>query len=131
MTHGQILGIAYNVIPVTNIERSSEWFVKHFGFNIRHQREGYLSLFRGNRPILDLIQSDNETRAIFEINQKKRWVITFFTDDIESLHAYLKSEDVKVGNISDEGQYGKFFVLEDLDGNLFDVWEHHDCELIY
>ena len=131
MTHGQILGIAYNVIPVTNIERSSEWFVKHFGLSIRHQREGYLSLFRGNRPILDLIQSDNETRAIFEINQKKRWVITFFTDDIESLHAYLKSEDVKVGNISDEGQYGKFFVLEDLDGNLFDVWEHHDCELIY
>lgn len=73
-------------------------------------------MFRDNRPILDLIQSDNET---------------FFTNDIESLHRYLKSEDVKVGVISDEGRYGKFFVLEDLDGNLFDVWEHKDCELIY
>ncbi|WP_342554824.1 VOC family protein [Paenibacillus sp. FSL R7-0652] len=131
MEIGKILGIAYNVIPVKNIENSAEWFVKHFGFNIRNQREGYLSLFRGNRPILDLIQSDNESRAVFEINNKKRWVITFFTNDISSLHSYLKSEDVKVGNMIDEGKYGKFFVLEDLDGNLFDVWEHHDCELIY
>ncbi|MFD1177804.1 VOC family protein [Paenibacillus puldeungensis] len=131
MENGRILGIAYNVIPVANIETSAKWFVKHFGFNIRNKREGYLSLFRGNRPILDLIQSDNETRAVFEVDNKKRWVVTFFTDDIESLHTYLKSEDVKVGSISDEGQYGKFFVLEDLDGNLFDVWEHHDCELIY
>lgn len=131
MENGRILGIAYNVIPVSNIERSAEWFVKHFGFNIRNRREGYLSLFRGNRPIIDLIQSDNETRAVFEINDTKRWIITFFTDDIESLHSYLKSEEVKVGEINDEGRYGKFFVLEDLDGNLFDVWEHKDCELIF
>lgn len=47
MGNGRILGIAYNVIPVANIERSAKWFVKHFGFNIRNQREGYLSLFRG------------------------------------------------------------------------------------
>lgn len=131
MEVGKILGIAYNVIPVKDLEKSANWFVKHFGFNIRNRREGYLSLFRNNRPILDLIQSENNTRAIFEVYNQKRWVITFFTNDILSLHNYLKSEDVKVGNISDEGQYGKFFVLEDIDGNLFDVWEHHDCELIY
>lgn len=131
MESGKILGIAYNVIPVEDLEASSAWFVKHFGFNIRNRREGYLSLFRDNRPILDMIQSENKSRAVFEVNDQKRWVITFFTDDIASLHNYLKSEDVKVGNISDEGKYGKFFVLEDLDGNLFDVWEHYDCELIY
>ena len=77
MSDGKILGIAYNVIPVANIKKSAEWYVKHFGFNIRNQREGYLSLFRGNRPILDLIQSDNDTRAVFEINNKKRWIIIF------------------------------------------------------
>lgn len=131
MEAGRILGIAYNVIPVGDLEKSAVWFVKHFGFNIRNRRDGYLSLFRGNRPILDLIQSENKSRAVFEVHNKKRWVITFFTNDIESLHNYLKSEGVKVGNISDEGKYGKFFVLEDIDGNLFDIWEHHDCELIY
>jgi len=131
MEKGRILGIAYNVIPVKDIEKSAAWFVKHFGFNIRNKREGYLSLFRDNRPILDLIQSDNKSRAVFEVNNKKRWVITFFTNDIISLHNDLRSEEVKVGNIIDEGKYGKFFVLEDIDGNLFDVWEHHDCELIY
>ncbi|MGG4044885.1 MULTISPECIES: VOC family protein [Paenibacillus] len=131
MESGRILGIAYNVIPVKDVEKSAEWFVKHFGFNIRNKRDGYLSLFRENRPILDLIQSEHESRAVFEVNGRKRWVITFFTDDIESLHSRLQAEVVKVGNLSDEGKYGKFFVLEDLDGNLFDVWEHRDCELVY
>ncbi|MEN1984810.1 VOC family protein [Paenibacillus hubeiensis] len=131
MENGKILGIAYNVIPVEDLEASAAWFVKHFGFNIRNRREGYLSLFRDNRPILDLIQSEHKSRAVFEVRNQRRWVITFFTDDIASLHSYLKSEDVKVGNISDEGKYGKFFVMEDLDGNLFDVWEHYDCELIF
>lgn len=131
MEVGRILGIAYNVIPVGDLEKSAAWFVKHFGFNIRNRREGYLSLFRDNRPILDLIQSENKSRAIFEVHNRKRWVITFFTNDIESLHNYLKLEGVKVGDISDEGECGKFFILEDIDGNLFDIWEHHDCELIY
>jgi len=90
----------------------------------KHPQLGLLS-------ILDLIQSEHKSRAVFEVRNQRRWVITFFTDDIASLHNYLKSEDVKVGNISDEGKYGKFFVMEDLDGNLFDVWEHHDCELIF
>ncbi|AWB44657.1 hypothetical protein DCC85_10765 [Paenibacillus sp. CAA11] len=131
MGAGRILGIAYNVIPVTNVEKSAAWFVKHFGFNIRNQREGYLSLFRDNRPILDLIQTDHPSRAVFQVQGKNRWVITFFTNDIEALHNDLKADEVKVGNISDEGKYGKFFVFEDPDGNLFDVWEHHDCELVY
>ncbi|MEK4435402.1 VOC family protein [Paenibacillus sp. FSL K6-2862] len=131
MKVGKIIGIAYNVIPVNDVEQSASWFVKHFGFNIRNRREGYLSLFRENRPILDMIQSDNDTRAVFEVNNQKRWVITFFTNDILTLHNDLKTAGVNVRNISDEGKYGKFFVFEDLDGNLFDVWEHHDCELIY
>ncbi|GIO41636.1 hypothetical protein J41TS4_13940 [Paenibacillus apis] len=38
MENGRILGIAYNVIPVSDIERSAECFVKHFGFNIRNQK---------------------------------------------------------------------------------------------
>lgn len=131
MEVGRILGIAYNMIPVQDLERSAAWFVKHFGFNVRDRREGNLSLFRDNRPIICLTQSDHNSRAIFEVGNKKRWVITFFSNDVVSLHHYLKSVDVIVGNISDEGEYGKFFVFEDLDGNLFDVWEHHDCELIY
>ncbi|MEC0370591.1 VOC family protein [Paenibacillus chibensis] len=131
MAEGRILGIAYNVIPVKDVEQAAAWYTKHFGFQVRNKREGYLSLFRENRPILDLIQSDHDSRATFEVNNRKRWVITFFTNDIESLHAVLKSEQVQVGNIADEGKYGKFFVLEDPDGNLFDVWEHHDCELIF
>jgi len=131
MEVGRILGIAYNMIPVKDLEKSAAWFVKHFGFNVRDRREGNLSLFRNNRPILCLTQSDEDSRAVFEVRGKKRWVITFFTNDVLSLHSQLKSENVNVGNVSDEGKYGKFFVFEDLDGNLFDVWEHNDCELIY
>lgn len=31
MEVGRILGIAYNVIPVKDLEKSPAWFVKHFG----------------------------------------------------------------------------------------------------
>lgn len=60
METGKILGIAYNVIPVADVEKSAAWFVKHFGFDVRHPRPGYLSLFRGDRPILDLINGKCE-----------------------------------------------------------------------
>lgn len=53
----------------------------------------------------------------------------FFTNDIESLHTKLVSKQLKVGEISYEGENGNFFTLEDIDGNLYDIWEHHDCEL--
>lgn len=131
MENGSILGIAYNVIPVKNAKKSAEWFVNHFGFNIRNDRGNYLSLFRGNRPILDLIESEDESRAVFEVDGRTRWVVTFFTNDIEALHQRLTSEGVAVRPISNEGKYGKFFVFADLDGNLFDVWEHKECELIF
>ncbi|KOY16778.1 VOC family protein [Paenibacillus xylanivorans] len=129
MSKGRILGIAYNIIPVSDLEKASEWYVRHFGFNIRNKRTDNLGLFKDNRPILVLVKSASESRAVFEVNGKKRWVTTFYTDDIISLHTYLVQEDVRVGELFDEGQYGKFFTLEDLDGNLFDVWENHDCEL--
>lgn len=131
MEHGTIKGIAYNTIPVKDVSKSGEWFVKHFGFNIRNDRGNQLSLFRDNRPILVLTESDNDSRAVFQSNGRSSWIITFFTDHIESLHKKLASEGVTVRTISDEGIYGKFFVFEDLDRNLFDVWENKDCELVY
>lgn len=42
---GKVLGIAYNVIPVVDLEKSANWFVEHFDFNIRHKTEESLSLF--------------------------------------------------------------------------------------
>ena len=126
---GKVLGIAYNVIPVANLEKSGEWFVEHFGFNIRHKTEDSLSLFIGNRPILHLLKSDHESRAVFQIGERKKWDTTFFTNDIESLHTKLVSKQLKVGEISYEGENGNFYTLDAIDGTLYAIWEHHDCEL--
>ncbi|MEK5389246.1 VOC family protein [Margalitia sp. FSL K6-0131] len=126
---GKVLGIAYNVIPVADLEKSANWFVEHLDFNIRHKMEESLSLFIGNRPILHLIKSDHDSRAVFEVGGRKKWVTTFYTNDIESLHEKLLSKQLLVSKISYEGENGNFFTLEDMDGNLYDIWEHHDCEL--
>lgn len=126
---GKILGIAYNVIPVGDLEKSANWFVKHFDFNIRHRTDYSLSLFIGNRPILHLIKSEHHSRAVFEVEGRRKWVTTFFTNDIKSLHKKLKSKQLTVGDISYEGKNGNFFTLEDIDGNLYDIWENFDCEL--
>ncbi|MFS0879634.1 VOC family protein [Metabacillus niabensis] len=131
MSNGNIQGIAYNVIPVQDIMKSANWFKEHFHFNIRHQTENSVSLFKENRPILHLLHSSDESRAFFTIDNKKKWVITFFTDDIKKLHEKLSSKNVQVSKISYEGENGNFFTFEDIDGNIFDVWEHHNCELIF
>lgn len=33
MEVGRILGIAYNVIPVKDLEKSAAWFVKHLSYH--------------------------------------------------------------------------------------------------
>jgi hypothetical protein len=48
----RVEGIAYNVIPVTDVSRSVEWYKKHFNFEIQHQREDYAGLFFNNRPVI-------------------------------------------------------------------------------
>lgn len=130
-TRGRVLGIAYNVIPTADMERAAEWWTENFGFNARHHQEDSVSLFRDDRPILHLLQSDDMSRAHFRVEGRKRWIITFFTDDIEFLHKRLLAKGVLVSEISYEGHNGNFFTMEDLDGNLFDVWEHREVELVY
>jgi predicted enzyme related to lactoylglutathione lyase len=125
----RVEGIAYNVIPVTDIRRSVAWYQKHFHFVVQHQRDDYAGLFFNNRPVINLKKTDHESRAMFTVNGEQHWVITFYTRDIESLHAQLKEEGVQIGDIFDEGEWGKFFTMYDLDGNMFDIWENHECEI--
>ncbi|WP_225230227.1 VOC family protein [Ureibacillus galli] len=74
---GKVLGIAYNVIPVKDIEKSANWFVENLGFNIRHKTEESISLFIGNRPILYLLKSDHDSRAVFEVAGRKKGLLPF------------------------------------------------------
>lgn len=41
----RVEGIAYNVIPVTNVDQSVEWYKKHLHFEVQHQRDDYAGLF--------------------------------------------------------------------------------------
>jgi catechol-2,3-dioxygenase len=123
----RVEGIAYNVIPVTDVSRSVDWYVKHLHLVVNYQREDYAGLFFNNRPVFDLMKTDHASRANFEVNGKPHWIVTLYTKDIASLHFQLKEEGVQVGEITDEGNTGKFFTLQDPDGNIFDVWENRDC----
>jgi predicted enzyme related to lactoylglutathione lyase len=127
----RVEGIAYNVIPVTDISKAVEWYSKHLSFEVQHQRDDYAGLFFNNRPVLNLKKTDHPSRAVFECNGKTHWVITLYTKDIYSLHTVLTEEGVRVGQVYDEGQWGKFFTMHDPDGNMFDVWENHDCVISF
>ena len=125
----RVEGIAYNVIPVTDVSRSVEWYKKHLNFEVQHQREDYAGLFFKNRPVINLKKTDHESRAMFNVNGESHWIITLYTRDIKTLHDQLKDEGLQIGDISDEGHWGKFFTMYDPDGNMFDIWENHDCEI--
>lgn len=124
-------GIAYCCLPVADIFQTAEWYVKHFGFEIKFPRgDSRLSLWNNGRPILDLVKKDADTTATFTLNGKPHWIVTFRTKNIEALYSKLQAEGVSVRpSISDEGEWGKFFTFTDPDGNFFDVWEHPDCPI--
>ncbi|WP_199616256.1 VOC family protein [Paenibacillus alkalitolerans] len=121
---GNVQGIAYNIIPVTNPETSALWYKNMFGFQVVHRTDDFVSLFVNDRPILVLMKTDDRSRASFTLKGKEHWIITFCTDDIHSLHAHMSQNGVNIGGINDEGEMGKFFSFHDPDGNLIDVWEN-------
>lgn len=75
--NGSILGIASNVIPVKNAKKSGEWFVSHFGFNIRNNdQEGVVTqhlhdqIQKGDKllfsaPAGDFVLSTDEFPVVF------------------------------------------------------------------
>ncbi|MBD3920466.1 VOC family protein [Paenibacillus sp. PR3] len=109
---------SYIYIPVSDVNRSGEWYAKHLGFQWNpepgHNIElrtttGVWMFMRTDYPLP--VAADSARRPVFGLQ----------VTDIHMLHRTLREQGLQVGAITeDEG--GSIFVLTVPDGNLIEIW---------
>jgi len=110
-------------IPVSNLESSINWYSNTLGFNQTFRNEDMAIFKLDAGPVLNINRTTNTERPHWRVNEIKRPVIGFLTKDIHASHQELRSKEVKVSHIRDEGM-GYFFEFFDLDDNYFSVIQY-------
>ncbi|WP_223702198.1 VOC family protein [Sutcliffiella deserti] len=109
-------------IPVTNIERSTDWYVKFLGVKKIDSWEngaGFYLPIGSTQLALVKVESPQSTEFVTKGNQKNSYY-NFIVDDIETAHQHFKNNGIVTSEIDDFGGM-KFFDFYDLDGNPFSV----------
>ena len=109
-------------IPVTDIKKSTEWYVKFLGAKIIDSWEdgaGFYLPAGTTQLALVKVESPQPTEFIIKGEQKNSY-FNFVVDDIEAVHQQFRNNDIVTTEIDDFGGM-KFFDFFDLDGNPFSV----------
>lgn len=109
-------------IPVTDIEKSTEWYETILGVKqIDSWEDGVGFYFPTGSTQLALVKVETRqpTEFIIKENQKNAYY-NFIVDDIEAAHQHFKTNGVVTTDIDDFGGM-KCFDFFDLDGNPFSV----------
>lgn len=121
----KLLRVGTIYIPVTNIELSSEWYVKELGAELSYKDGDKAILNFANQSIFLVKSNENQSANFYDINGEERFSITFEVDGLkalEAIHSGFKEKGIRVGEIENRGHAGRNFVFYDIDENKFDVW---------
>jgi catechol 2,3-dioxygenase-like lactoylglutathione lyase family enzyme len=120
-----LVRVGTTYIPVTNVERSSAWYVEKLGAEVSYKDQDKAILNLANQSLFLVRSAENQSANFFDIYGEERFSLTFEVDGLAALialHSELKEKDVRVGEMEDRGHAGRNFVFYDGDGNKFDVW---------
>ncbi|WP_042148044.1 VOC family protein [Paucisalibacillus sp. EB02] len=109
-------------IPVTDIEKSIDWYEKLLGVKkIDRWEDGAGFYFPTGSAQLALVKvvDPQPTEFIIKGDQKNSY-FNFVVDDIETAHQHFKNNGILTTDIDTFGDM-KFFDFFDLDGNPFSV----------
>jgi glyoxylase I family protein len=111
-------------IPITNMERSLEWYTRVLGLEVVEKSDMCTGLaFPGEATILNLWKVENAQPTTFDTGQGYQiCYYNFESFDINYSYTKLQEQGVEVLPIQDEGSI-KFFDAVDPDGNLFSIVE--------
>lgn len=101
-------GVFLNVVGDT--KKLLDWYHEVLGLDITEFGINFLV-----PNIFTLITFDNEEPAKFVLN--------FTVDNLDDFIATLKSKDVKILQEIEVYEYGKFARIEDVLGNIVELWE--------
>lgn len=109
-------------IPVTDMKKSTDWYVKFLGVKIIDSWEdgaGFYLPAGTTQLALVKVESPQPTEFIIKGEQKNSY-FNFIVDDIEAAHQQFRNNGIVTTEIDDFGGM-KFFDFFDLDGNPFSV----------
>ncbi|PPA69403.1 VOC family protein [Jeotgalibacillus proteolyticus] len=109
-------------IPVTNIEKSIEWYGNFLGGKMIDRWEDGVGLYlpAGSTQLaLIKVESPQPTEFRTKGDQKNSY-FNFVVEKIETAHQHFKDNNIPVTDIDEFGGM-KFFDFFDLDGNPFSV----------
>ncbi|MDR4316665.1 Predicted enzyme related to lactoylglutathione lyase [Niallia circulans] len=109
-------------IPVTDMKKSTDWYVKFLGVKIIDSWEdgaGFYLPAGTTQLALVKVESPQPTEFIIKGEQKNSY-FNFVVDDIQAAHQQFRNNGIVTTEIDDFGGM-KFFDFFDLDGNPFSV----------
>lgn len=119
-------------IPVTNMERSTEWYIRIFGLELMESSDICTGLaFPGEPTLIGLWKVERKQPTEFESAVGVYLpYYNFESFDIEFSHVSLMEQGVDVTPIADEGGI-KYFSCFDPDGNPIGIVEEMPSSVYY
>lgn len=123
--NGKLVRVGTSYFPVTDVVRSSSWYVELLGAELRYQDKDKAILNLANQSVFLVKSQEGQTSNFYDSNGNERFSLTFEVNGLEALealHREFSEKEIRVGVIENRGHTGRNFVFYDLDGNKFDVW---------
>lgn len=121
----KLVRVGTTYIPVTDVDRSAEWYVKNLEAALSYKDTDKAILNFANQSFFLVKSNENESANFKDKYGNERFSITFEVNGLHALaelHKEFQQSGVEVGEIEDRGHAGRNFVFYDLDKNKFDVW---------
>lgn len=121
----KLLRVGTTYIPVTDVERSAEWYVSQLGATLQYQDDDKAILNLANQSFFLVKSEQNQNSNFLDVHGQVWFSMTFEVNGLtalEDVHRDYMNKGITVGDIEDRGHSGRNFVFYDLDGNKFDVW---------
>jgi catechol 2,3-dioxygenase-like lactoylglutathione lyase family enzyme len=122
---GKILQIkgSYQYIPVSNLQKSAEWYKDHLGFNVVHEDPIYLELRTESCVRIMLIPKEDNVTLHMKYANGPQAAYGFIVSDIYNVYQQLKDKGIQVNKISEYA--GVSFGFHDPDGNVLELWSDY------
>lgn len=114
---------SYVYIPVSNLQRASEWYSEHLGFKVVKEDPIYLELRTELGIKIMLIPNENRVTSHMNYQNGAQAAYGFTVSDVESVYQQFRDKGIQVGKISN--YQGKSFAFHDPDGNVIELWEDY------
>ena len=115
---------SYIYIPVSNLEKASNWYEKNLDFNLIYKDALYYDMRTANGIKIMLIPNENNINSQMAYSTGQQPAYGFCVKDFAVVREKLEVNGVKIGE--EFNYFGRSFSFFDLDGNKIEIWEDYD-----